>query len=54
LGALFADFDNDGWKDLFIANGIYQDLTDQDFLNYIADKDVVESMTKGNKVDYQN
>jgi len=52
-GALFADFDNDGWKDLFIANGIYQDLTDQDFLNYIADKDVISAMTAGNKVDYK-
>ncbi|MDQ3017281.1 MAG: VCBS repeat-containing protein, partial [Bacteroidota bacterium] len=52
-GALFADFDNDGWKDLFVANGIYQDLTDQDFLNYIADEDVIKTMTEGNKVDYK-
>ncbi len=52
-GALLADFDNDGWKDLFIANGIYQDLTDQDFLNYIADKDVMAKMTAGNKTDYK-
>ncbi|MGB4849326.1 MAG: VCBS repeat-containing protein [Saprospiraceae bacterium] len=52
-GALFADFDNDGWKDLFVANGIYQDLTDQDFLNYIADKDVIATVTAGNKVDYK-
>jgi hypothetical protein len=28
---LFADFDNDGWKDLFIGNGIPQDLTNMDF-----------------------
>ena len=33
-GALFFDMDNDGFKDLFIANGIYQDLTDQDYLQY--------------------
>ncbi len=52
-GALLADLDNDGWKDLFIANGIYKDLTDQDFLNYIADEDVIKTMTEGNKVDYQ-
>ena len=31
-GALFFDMDNDGLKDLFIANGIYRDLTDQDYL----------------------
>ena len=28
---LFADFDNDGFKDLFIGNGIPQDLTNMDF-----------------------
>jgi hypothetical protein len=28
---LFADFDNDGLKDLFIGNGIPQDLTNMDF-----------------------
>jgi hypothetical protein len=31
---LFADFDNDGWKDLFITNGYLRDITDKDFLNY--------------------
>jgi hypothetical protein len=35
-GALIYDMDNDGLKDIFIANGIYQDLTDQDYLNYIS------------------
>jgi hypothetical protein len=29
---LFADFDNDGWKDLFIANGYRKDVTDLDFI----------------------
>lgn len=51
-GALISDFDNDGWKDLFIANGIYQDLTDQDFLNYIADADVMKSMVQDSVVNY--
>ena len=37
-GALMADYNNDGNKDLFIANGIYQDLTDQDYLNFLADE----------------
>ena len=31
---LFADFDNDGWKDLFIANGFRQDINNLDFANY--------------------
>jgi hypothetical protein len=29
---LFADFNNDGWKDLFISNGILKDLTNLDFI----------------------
>jgi enediyne biosynthesis protein E4 len=29
---LFADYDNDGWKDLFIANGYRKDVTDLDFI----------------------
>jgi hypothetical protein len=28
----FADFDNDGWKDLFVTNGYFRDYTDRDFL----------------------
>lgn len=29
---LFVDFDNDGWKDLFIANGYRKDVTNLDFI----------------------
>ena len=32
--SLFADFDNDGWKDLFITNGHLKDLTNKDFISY--------------------
>lgn len=31
---LFADFDNDGWKDLFITNGYRQDITNLDFIKF--------------------
>lgn len=34
---LFADFDNDGNKDLLITNGFPKDITDKDFANYRAD-----------------
>jgi hypothetical protein len=34
---LFADFDNDGWKDLFVTNGYLRDYTDQDFLKFKGD-----------------
>ena len=33
-GTLSFDFDNDGWKDIFVCNGIRRDLTNQDFLAY--------------------
>ena len=29
-----ADFNNDGWKDLFIANGYKTDITNLDFIVY--------------------
>ncbi|MFM6949007.1 MAG: VCBS repeat-containing protein [Aquirufa sp.] len=35
--ALFADYDNDGWKDLFVSNGYLRDYTNQDFLKYMSD-----------------
>ena len=34
---LFADYDNDGLKDLFISNGYYRDYTNRDFLKYKGD-----------------
>ncbi|WP_421873336.1 VCBS repeat-containing protein [Marinoscillum sp.] len=51
-GALFFDMDNDGLRDLFIANGIYQDLTNQDYLQYISNEEVIKSILSDNKVDY--
>lgn len=44
-GALFFDMNNDGYSDLFIANGIFRDLTDQDYLQYMSN----EQATKGNQ-----
>ncbi|MHA4844348.1 VCBS repeat-containing protein [Flavitalea antarctica] len=34
---LFADFDNDGWKDLFVTNGYTRDFTNMDFMKYMGD-----------------
>jgi len=38
---LFCDVDNDGWKDLFITNGIYRRANDLDYVKFL---------TGGNKV----
>ncbi len=40
---LIFDMDNDGYKDLFVTNGLYRDLTNQDFLNYFANS-VIQKM----------
>ncbi len=46
-GALSFDFNNDGWKDIFVCNGISKDLTDQDFLNFFGDESTRKSVEKG-------
>lgn len=35
---LIADFDNDGWKDIFVSNGIYRDVRNNDYLIEFAKK----------------
>ncbi len=52
-GALFFDMNNDGLRDLFVANGIYQDLTDQDYLQYVSSEEVIQSVVSGKKVDFK-
>ncbi|WP_276485394.1 VCBS repeat-containing protein [Paraflavitalea pollutisoli] len=34
---LLADYDNDGWKDLFVTNGYLRDFTNMDFIKYMND-----------------
>ncbi|WP_286755014.1 VCBS repeat-containing protein [Roseivirga sp. UBA838] len=53
-GALIFDMDNDGYKDLYVANGIYQDLTDQDYLQYASSEEIMSSMISKNGVDYKS
>ena len=36
--SLFADFDGDGWKDLFISNGYEKDYTNMQFLKFTVDE----------------
>ncbi len=47
------DFQNDGNKDIFVANGIYQDLTDQDFLQYVTQDEVIQQIASPGSVDFQ-
>ncbi len=36
-GSLIVDLNNDGWKDIFIANGYRRDVTNYDYLNFTSD-----------------
>lgn len=43
---IFADFDNDGYKDLFITNGYLRDYTNKDFLKYWGDYKVKKAIDR--------
>ena len=47
---LVADFDNDGWKDIYITNGLKRDMTDWDYKVFVLDS-VINSMNRGKSVD---
>ncbi|WP_158826757.1 VCBS repeat-containing protein [Mucilaginibacter lacusdianchii] len=52
-GALAFDMDNDGWKDYLICNGIYKDLTNQDYIEYLANEDNLKKIQDGKRFKYQ-
>lgn len=48
-GALITDLDMDGYKDIFVANGIYKDLTDQDYLSLYNNPEAILGLMKKEK-----
>ncbi|MDE3234613.1 MAG: VCBS repeat-containing protein [Bacteroidota bacterium] len=48
-GALMFDADNDGYTDLYICNGIFRDLTNQDFLDFDANEIKEKMIATGKK-----
>jgi len=42
---LWMDFDNDGYKDLFISNGIPKRMNDIDYVNFISNGEVQQKIT---------
>jgi hypothetical protein len=42
-GALMFDADNDGLTDIYVCNGIYHDVTDNDFIDFFAN-DIIQNM----------
>ena len=51
---LFADYDNDGWKDLFVSNGYTRDYTNMDFLKYMSDNLADKRVTRQDLFDMSN
>ena len=45
-GALIFDMDNDGYKDIFVANGIYKDLLDLDYVNFMSQPGQIKNIIK--------
>lgn len=50
-GALMFDANNDGYRDIYVCNGVYQDVTDQDFINFFANEVVQQMALTGEKED---
>ena len=48
---LFADFDNDGNKDLFISSGIVKRPVDLDYVRFVSDLQIKKGMDQTNKYD---
>ncbi|MGZ8508793.1 MAG: VCBS repeat-containing protein [Chitinophagaceae bacterium] len=48
---LFADFDNDGNKDLFISSGIVKRPVDLDYVRFVSDLQVKKGMNQTDKYD---
>jgi enediyne biosynthesis protein E4 len=54
-GALMFDFDNDGYKDIYISNGVYRDISDMDFSDFLASKKTVEKVvTEKGRFDFRD
>ncbi|MDX1586169.1 MAG: VCBS repeat-containing protein, partial [Balneolaceae bacterium] len=52
-GANIADFNLDGKRDLFVANGIYQDLTNIDYLQKVSQEETVRMIVSDSTVNFE-
>ena len=53
--ALIFDFDNDGWKDIFVSNGVYRDITNMDFSDFLEDEAAVAQVVgKTGRADFRD
>ena len=52
-GALIFDADNDGFNDIYVCNGIYKDVIDQDFIDFFGNTLYQKMALSGQKEDMQ-
>lgn len=52
-GAVIADFDNDLNKELFVSNGVYKDVTNQDFIAYIGSDEAILQAMRNESIDFK-
>ena len=51
-GALLVDLDNDGWQDIFITNGIYRDVTNQDYIAKLMQRENIRKVLEGERINF--
>ncbi|MBC7886592.1 MAG: VCBS repeat-containing protein [Ferruginibacter sp.] len=52
-GALIFDFDNDGWKDIFVSNGMNKDITNQDYIDFLGNENIRNEVAKKGHFDLE-
>src|SRR5213082_281258 len=50
---LIADFDLDGYKDIYVTNGLAKDVTSQDYIAFLGNRQTMVQATRGARVDLQ-
>jgi enediyne biosynthesis protein E4 len=50
---LIADFDLDGYKDIFVTNGLAKDVTSQDYIAFLGNRETMVQAASGKRVDFQ-
>jgi hypothetical protein len=52
-GAVIADYDLDGYKDIHVTTGIARDVTEQDYVEYLGRRETMQSIAaEGKQVDF--
>src|SRR3989441_12636040 len=50
---LIADLDLDGYKDIYVTDGLAKDVTSQDYIAFLANRQTMVQATSGGRVDFR-